>query len=123
LVLNNSTNSQFTNADDFRVDVFSISSYSSANDVYSVLAHGFVSNLTVAATLQPIGRLEGGFDTNGVWQAWFFARSNWLYRLERTTDFSSWAPVSPAVRGANSAMSLSDTNAVIGKAFYRVQAQ
>ena len=64
-----------------------------------------------------------GFDTNGVWQARFFARTNWLYTLERTTNFSSWAPVSPAVRGVNSNMSLPDTNAVTGKAFYRVRAQ
>jgi hypothetical protein len=124
LVLNIATNSQFTGADDFQVDIFSISSYSSAGDDYdSVLAHGTVGSLVVTATLRPIGRLSGEFTTNGVWQAWFFGRTNWVYTLERTTDFGSWTPVSPTMRGTGEDMILQDTNTVAGRAFYRVQAQ
>jgi hypothetical protein len=124
LVLNSSTNSQFTSADDFRVDMFSISSYGSNGDDYdSVLAHGTVGNLVVTALLRPIGQLSGGFTSNGVWQAGFFGRSNWLYTLERTTDLGSWMPVSPTFRGTEDTMFLLDTNAVAVKAWYRVRAQ
>ncbi|MCX6923898.1 MAG: hypothetical protein NT154_11930 [Verrucomicrobia bacterium] len=123
LVLNNPTNSQFTPADDFHADTFSISSYSSADDVYSVLAHGTVDNLVVTAALRPIGRLSGAFSTNGVWQAQFFSRSNWLYTLECTTDFGSWTPVSPTLRGTDQDMILQDMNAVAARVYYRVRAE
>ena len=124
LVLNSPTNSQFTGIDDFRVDMFSISSYSSTGDDYdSVLAHGTVSNLQVTATLRAIGRLSGAFTTNGVWQAQFFGRSNWLYTLECTTNFGAWTRVSPTVRGTEEDMILHDTNAVGAGSFYRVHAE
>ncbi len=124
LVLNSPTNSQFTAVDDFRVDVFSISSYSSNGDDYdSVLAHGTVGNLVVTATARPIGWVSGGFTSDGVWQVQFFGRSNWLYTLECATDLGSWAAVSPTVRGTGDNMVLGDTNAVAARAFYRVSAQ
>ncbi len=66
LVVNSPANSQFTPEDNFHVDMFSISSYSSAGDDYdSVLAHGTVANLVVTASLRPIGRVSGDFKTNG----------------------------------------------------------
>jgi hypothetical protein len=124
LVLNNSTNSQFTSADDFRVDMFSISSFSSRGDDYdSVLAHGTVGNLVVKASVRPIGRLSGAFTANGLWQAQFFGHSNWLYTLECTTDFGSWTPVSPTLCGTEDDMILQDTNAVAARVFYRVRAE
>ncbi len=124
LVLSSATNSQFTAVDDFRVDMFSISSYSSNGDDYdSVLAHGTVSNLVLTFSLRPIGQVSGHFSTNGVWQTGFFGRTNWSYTLYRTTDFGSWTSVSPTVRGAGDEMILQDTSAVAGRAFYRVQAQ
>ena len=79
LVLSDSGNSQFSPTDTFRVDTFSISSYSSAGDDYdSVLAHGTVDNLVVTAQLLPIAQFAGGVGTNGLWQAQFFSHSNWL---------------------------------------------
>ena len=124
LVLNSPTNSQFTSADDFRVDMFSISSYSSTGDDYdSVLAHGTVGNLVVTASLRPIGRFSGEFTTNGVWHARFFGHSNWLYTLESTTNFGSWTPVSPTMRGTDDDMIMQDTNTVAARAFYRVHAE
>ena len=123
LVLNNPTNSQFTATDDFRVDMFSINSYSSNGDDYdSVLAHGTVDNLVVTASLVPIGQITGAFTAGGAWAAQFFARSNWVYTLERTSDFKSWASVSATLRGTESNMSLRDTNTLPAKAFYRVRA-
>jgi hypothetical protein len=123
LVLSDPSNSQFTPTDTFRVDSFSISSFSSAGDPFdSVLARGTVDNLTVTAQRQPITRLTGGPDTNGFWAAQFFAHSNWLYTLERTGDFKSWTPVSATRRGTEDYMTLEDTNALPARAFYRIHA-
>src|ERR1035437_1007809 len=123
LVLNNLTNSQFTEADDFRVDAFSISSYSSNGDDFdSVLAHGTVDNLVVKASLVPVSRVTGAFTADGAWQAQFFTHSNWLYTLERTLDFMSWTPVSETHRGTEGNLSLQDTNMLPAQAFYRVRA-
>ncbi len=123
LVLNTPANSQFTDADDFRVDMFSISSYSSNGDDFnSVLAHGAVDNLEVKASLVPVNRVTGAFTAEGAWQAQFFSHSNWLYTLERTTNLQSWIPVSETRRGNESDMVLQDTNAPATRAFYRVRA-
>ena len=122
LVLTDSGNSQFAATDNFRVDTFSISSYSSAGDPFdSVLAHGTVDNLTVTAQLLPITRLTGSANANGVWVAQFFAHSNWLYTLERTSDFKSWMPVSATLRGTEDIMTLQDTSALPAQAFYRIR--
>jgi hypothetical protein len=119
LVLNNATNSQFTEADDFRVDMFSISSYSSSGDDYnSVLAHGTVGNLVVKASFH----VTGGFIAEGAWQAQCFTHTNWLYTLERTSDLKTWTPVSAAVRGTGGNLSLHDTHTLPASAFYRVRA-
>ena len=123
LVLSNPSDSQFVPTDTFRVDTFSISSYSSVGDPFdSVLAHGTVDNLVVTAQLQPITQFTGGPDTNGFWVAQFYAHSNWLYTLERSADVHSWAPASATATGADSLMTLQDTNAPSARAFYRVHA-
>jgi hypothetical protein len=123
LVLNTPANSQFTAADDFRVDMFSISSYSSNGDDFnSVLAHGTVDNLEVKALLVPVSRVTGAFTAEGAWLAQFFSHSNWFYTLERTTNLQSWIPVSETRRGNENDMVLQDTNAPATRAFYRVRA-
>jgi hypothetical protein len=123
LWLSDSGNSQFTLTDTFRVDTLSISSYSSIGDPFdSVLAQGTVDNLTVTAQLQPITHFIGGPATNGYWVAQFFAHSNWVYTLERTSDFKSWLPVSEALRGTEDYLGLQDTNILPVQAFYRIQA-
>lgn len=124
LVLSDPSNSEFTPADTFRVDTFSISSYSSTGDDYdSVLAHGALDNLEVRAQLLPITRLSGNFSTNGVWQAQFYAHSNWLYTLDRSTDLHTWGPASVTNAGVEDFMLLQDPNPPAPKAFYRVRAQ
>jgi hypothetical protein len=124
LVLNSTTNSQWTSADEFRVDMVSISSYSSSgNDYDSVLAHGTVANLMVTASPRAIGRVTGGLEPNGAWQARFFSHSNWLYTLERTTNFGLWEAVSAPLRGTEDTMTLEDTNAPPAEGFYRVRAE
>ncbi|MEI6390174.1 MAG: hypothetical protein WCT12_03625 [Verrucomicrobiota bacterium] len=124
LVLSDAANSQFSPTDTFRVDTVSISSYSSAGDDYdSVLAHGSVDNLTVITQLQPITRLTGGPATNGLWQAQFFAHSNWRYSLECSSDLDQWTRVTDVVPGSDGFMTLQDATLPSGRAFYRVHAQ
>jgi hypothetical protein len=124
LVLSDPGNSQFTSTDNFEVDTFSISSYSSIGDDYdSVLAHGTVDNLAIAAQLQPISRLTGAPGTNGLWQARFFAHRNWLYTLERSANLRSWVPASSTNAGNEDFMVLEDADSALPTAFYRVRAQ
>ena len=124
LVLSDPAISQFTPTDTFHVDTFSISSYSSTGDDYdSVLAHGSVDNLAIAAQLQPITRLTGGLTTNGLWQAQFFGRSNWLYALERSADLHAWVPASFTNTGSEDFMTLQDDDPPTPRAFYRVRTQ
>jgi hypothetical protein len=119
LVLNSANG--FADTDDFHVDMFSISSYSSAGDDYnSILAHGTVDNVVVTLP-SPVQDLAGGF-SNGVWQVKFASRRNWLYTLERTVDFAAWTNASPTVSGNATNLFLQDTNLPAERAFYRVRA-
>jgi hypothetical protein len=117
---------------DFRVDTISISSYSQAGQdtnnysgvVYagSILAHGAVDNFVVTLPPPPVQNLVGAF-SNGLWQAQFISRSNWLYTLEHTTNFVSWNDVSTSTSGNGTNLFLQDTNAPMDKRFYRVRAE
>jgi len=121
VVLTDTNTSAFTASDDYRVDTFSINSYSSAGDDFdSVFGHGIVDNVVISFPL-PIENFIGFF-SNGVWQASFSSRSNWVYTLERTMDFQSWTAVSPIVPGNGAALLLQDSAALPQNAFYRVRA-
>jgi hypothetical protein len=111
-----------TSFSDFRVDAVSISSYSDAGDAYdSVLAHGVVDNLVVTVSDGP--RLAGTW-VEGLWQAEFTSRTNWIYRLERSPDLSNWAPVSVEKPGTGAMLVLSETNRLTADAvFYRTRAR
>jgi hypothetical protein len=125
LVINDSGNGQFTDTNDYQVDMFSVSSYSEAGQyppyVASIFAQGSIGNLVVNLP-PPAQNLAGSF-TGGNWQVQFSAHPNWLFILERTVDFQTWTAVSPAVSGIMGNMFLSDTNAPTDKGFYRVRAQ
>lgn len=122
VVLNVSTNSGFADTDDYRVDMFSISSYSSVGNPFdSLLAHGIVSNIVVTVPALPVQNLAGAL-SNTVWRASFANRTNWLYTLQRTEDFVGWTNVSPVTPGVVGTLMLSDTNRPSAKAFYRVKA-
>jgi len=108
--------------DDFRVDTISISSYSDQNAYgASILAHGTIANLSVTATTRPVGKIKGQF-IGSVWQVQFISRANWLYILQRTTDFQNWTPVSPVTSGTDDTLILQDTSAPSTQGFYRVLA-
>jgi hypothetical protein len=113
----------FAATDDFRVDMFSISSYSSAGNYYdSVLAHGVISNLVVTVQTWPVGTLTGA-RVGDVWEGRCYSRSNWLYTLDRSTDLQSWTPASATNAGLDADLVLQDTNPPAGQAFYHVRAQ
>jgi hypothetical protein len=124
LVLNAPTNSYLKATDNFHVDTFSISSYTSVGAWgVSVLAHGTVGNLTVATQFQPISRITAGPIPGGSWQAEFFAHSNWLYTLDRSVELGTWVPVSLTNAGAEDLMLLQDADPPPTRAFYRVRTQ
>ncbi len=112
----------FSTFTDFRVDTFSINSYSDIGDNYdSLLAHGAVDNLAITIPSPPLSTITAGL-VNGSHQVQFSSRTNWLYTLERTTDFRSWTNATADTPGVNGALVLSDTNAPASAAFYRVRA-
>jgi hypothetical protein len=113
------TNYPFT---DFRVDTISINSYQDDGWGDSLYAQGVMDNFVVTLPPPPIQNLTGAF-SNGTWQVRFSGQSDWLYTLERTTDFQSWTDVSPVTSGNGTNLFLSDTNPPADKAFYRISAE
>ena len=108
-------------ANDFRVATLSISSYSDVRDIGSVLAHGTVDNLVVIAPPPPIESLSATF-VNGQWQTQFTSRTNWLYTLERSTNFTAWETAETDTPGNGGTLTLTDTNSAAPTTFYRVRA-
>jgi hypothetical protein len=106
----------------FRVGTFSISSYSGAYSLDSLLAHGTVDNLAIVTPAPPVENLSGGF-SGGEWRLEFTSRTNWLYTLERSSDLPAWTAVAPAVAGNGALLTLTDANPPARGATYRVQAQ
>jgi hypothetical protein len=109
----------FGNLTDFRLDTLSVSSYTSTNDPYgdSLLAHGTVDNLAVAAPL-PVGTINA----IAAGQVQFTSDTNWLYTLQRSVDFQSWTNASISTSGNGTNLFLQDTNTISDKSFYRVRA-
>jgi len=121
VVLTDTNMSAFSASDDYRVDTVSITSYSSSGDDFdSVFGHGVVDNVVISYPL-PIENFSGSF-SNGVWQATFSSRSNWVYNLERTADFESWTAASPGAAGNGGVLTLQDSTPLSQNAFYRVRA-
>jgi hypothetical protein len=117
----NSANGNFSQDDDFHVDMFSITSYTGIGDDYdSLLAHGSVANLKVTLP-PPAQNLVGGF-SNGLWQVQFYNHTNWVYTLQRTTNFIHWTDVSIPTPGNDDHLLLQDLEASSDHAFYRVNA-
>lgn len=113
-----------TNFSDFSVDHFGVSSYRDVGQFPgfegSVLAHGVVDNFMFAAP-PPVTKVKA-VNESGVANIQFRATTNWLYVLERTTNFQTWSAVSAAVTGVSGTMQLQDTNPPAANAFYRVHA-
>ena len=84
-------------------------------------AQGFVDNLVVTPATAARAKLDGTF-SNNIWQAQFLSQSNWLYTLQRTTNFSSWNSISILTSGNGTNLFLPDTNVSATAVFYRVKA-
>jgi hypothetical protein len=124
LRLDDPISSQFGRDDDYRVNIFSISSYKSNEGLYanSVLAHGVIDNISVTIPpAPPVTRLQGSFAEQR-WQMMFRSRADWNYALERTRDFLSWETVTATVPGNGGDLLLADPAELADKAFYRVRA-
>lgn len=110
---------------DFNVDHFGVSNYSDAGQFPgfegSVLAHGVLDNF-VFAMPPPVTKVLAVPDLE-LAKVQFQGAAGWLYLLERTTDFQSWAAASALAPGTNGIMLLQDTNPPSGGASYRVRAQ
>jgi hypothetical protein len=111
-----------TSFSDFRLDQLAIINWTDAGADGSLLAHGTVDNFIVTAPPPPVQNLTGAL-SNNLWQAQFISQSNWLYTLERTTNFISWNDVAFASSVNSTNLSLPDPNAISGQAFYRVRAE
>ena len=113
-----------TNFSDFAVDHFGVSSYNDAGQFPgyegSVLAHGTVDNFMFALP-PPVTKVKAVND-NGSAKIQFRATTNWLYTLERTTNFQTWNTVSAVAPGVSGTMQLQDTNPPVANAYYRVHA-
>jgi hypothetical protein len=107
--------------DDFQVDAISINSYSDdgQDPDYrgSILAHGTVDNFAFASPL-PAGRVYAP----AVGKVQFTSDTNWLYTLEQTADFQTWAAAAPSVPGNGKSLLLQATNPPANQSFYRVRA-
>jgi hypothetical protein len=111
---------------DFRVDAFSIHSYSDAGQVPekyagSLLAHGRIDDVVITWPEPPLQSIAGA-RIGGIWTVSFDGKVGWNYALERTSDFARWDRITqmPGVEGA---MQLIDETPLADSAFYRVVAE
>ena len=112
---------------DFRVDAFSVSSYSDEGQDPrfggSLLAHGRVDNIRLDLPPPPVSALRGFF-SNDAWTVSFGSRTNWIYALEATGDFQFWREVSPAATGTGGDIILRTEAASqsVAAQYYRIKA-
>jgi hypothetical protein len=106
---------------DFRVDTFSVSSYSDAGADGSIRAQGELDNVQLWLPPPPLSRFVGQMNP-GQWQVNFTGRTHWLYTLEWSTDLLTWQAAEPGVWGGTSPVTWQDPRAPGARGFYRVRA-
>jgi hypothetical protein len=106
---------------DFRLDTLAISSYCDQVGLGSVQAHGVIDNISLTVPDPPISTTVLTL-TNGL-QVHFQSTIGWNYRLQRNSESAGWVPASSEWPGTGGLLSLTDTNAPAGSAFYRVLAR
>ena len=114
------------NFPDFRVDTFAVISYSDALQnppqfAGSILAHGVVDNITWSVPDPPLISFRGNFAQSG-FRAEFNARSNWIYRLETSSNVLDWSLVEEKQFATNGSMFLEHREISSPRNFYRVSA-
>lgn len=110
---------------DFRLDAFSITTYSGAGQTPpqfagSVLAHGVIDDVLITFPDSPLSNIVGSFQS-GRWTVEFAAQAGWNYFLERTSDFLTWERVATGTSAG--LLQLTDDSAPSENAFYRVAAE
>jgi hypothetical protein len=116
----------FVGFPDFRVDAFAVLSYSDAMQSPpqfsgSILARGIIDNVTWSVPDPPLATFRGDF-TNRGFGAEFDAKSNWVYRLEASSNLVDWSVIETKSTVTNRMMLLEDTDISSTRAFYRVLA-
>ena len=106
---------------DFRVDTLAISSYADRTTNGHLLVQGALDNFTVTLPDPPVMNLAGKF-VAAEWQTEFLSRTNWLYTLERTTNFANWTTASTSTNGTGTNLVMVDTSTASANAFYRIRA-
>ena len=87
----------------------------------SILAHGTIDNFSFTVPPPPVQNFTGAL-SNHVWKAQFTGRTNWLYTLERTTNFIAWNGVLILTNFTGTSLSLQDSNVPVNRAYYRIRA-
>jgi hypothetical protein len=88
------------------------------NHVTAGANDGSADNLSFVLTPPPFSITAYG-EVPGGWQVTFKGSPRALYVLERSSTLQSWSDASPPTAGG-AAVSLVDTNAPFGPAFYRI---
>lgn len=114
------------NFPDFRVDTFAVISYSDAMQTPpqfagSILAHGVVDNITWSVPDPPLISFRGNFSQSG-FRGELNAKSNWIYRLETSSNLLDWSLVEEKQAAANGSMFLEHGENSTPRNFYRVTA-
>ena len=111
----------------FRLDAFSISSYSDEGQAPgpyqgSILARGTIDNVALTLPPSPI-RFASGRLVSGRWEHEVTGEAGWLYVLEATADFDTWVEASAAVEGTGATMPLTPADPESAtQRFFRVKA-
>jgi hypothetical protein len=108
---------------DFRVDAFSIHSYSDAGQsppqfAGSLLAHGTIDDVTVTWPDPPTPELS----LRRVDLSWIVSldgKTGWVYTMERSIDLVNWEAITAGF-GKNARLDLTDADPPVARSFYRV---
>lgn len=109
----------------FKVDTLAVMSYSDEGQTPaslsgSVLAHGWIDNVTLTMPPPPLSTVTATIH-EGRWRVQFESRAGWVYRAEWTQDFEAWMPGN-AVEGVDGLIVLEEELPAGRAWFYRVGA-
>ncbi|HSA01745.1 MAG TPA: hypothetical protein P5055_13495, partial [Candidatus Paceibacterota bacterium] len=107
---------------DFRADALAISSYSDLGAEGSILANGWIDNVSLRIPDPPVRQLELSCGENGC-HVRFASLPHWRYTLERSQDLRLWEATGPSQAGAGAFLELVDPLPFDRAGFYRVRSE
>ena len=114
-----------TNFSDFRLDTFSISSYSDEGQDPmwdgSIRANALVDNIVLELPEPPVRNLAIS-RIGEVVNVSFLSQANWNYVLEHTTNFVAWEPIGSGITSNGGVIQFIDAAPPQERAFYRINA-